>query len=1272
MEKALKFYKENLDEVVVYSNRDVNLSTQSIKGTIKELGENGISVKVFCNNNILDLINNDPQYAQLKNTFFNCCYYDRSWFADKLEKSIRNLGPRYIRDFNVELHDIEEIFDIFYQNESGKNYIRGALKEAVKDIDSYYLRDKVVQDLRNNIYNVYAKSETDIQIVFGLYKDIVKTTGSLEQIIEEKRGKNEDYHSYWRIKKIVESLDFSNNRYSYFNNKLLIVEGKAGTGKSHLLAHEAEKHSNKNNVLLLGHTLINDSDPEEQIKKYLEIDCSFLVFVRNLDVINSVTNSVSVIYFDAVNECHNRQSWRQYLKNLVFEVEKLSFVKLVFSIRSTYFEDIFDDDFLKSIQAHTFNRIVHTGFSSDPLYACEQFFKYYGLELNPLILLNQDYSNPLFLSIYCEAKSAGVVADNNDIFSIYERFVEKEEKEYKKRHSINDKKSFAEIVFGECIDLYLETRRTSFNKFTLIDYVGKVNVNGSFVDWLIRSNIFSSFLSDNEEYLYFNYELFFEYNVAKRIVSLNNDLTSLIEYCDSVLLIRDRGYFHSNNAVGIFAAVGVLAKKKHGEEIITKIRFEGLNDYSIDNLIKSYFNLYRYRNDSDIDSSFVKEYANEGIISFDEFLNICFGLIIRDCDLNIEYLHSKLLKFKLPERDYIWTLFVNDSYANEEYVYRVIKLFFENDIVLTDKKEEVSCLITWFLTSNNNEIRDKSTRALTKLLVNDPKTSTSLLNRFHSVNDPYVLERLCGSVYGAVLNSVITDKYKVLGETIFNYFFKDKVYDDILVRDYCSNTIDYLGSNGVAFDFDINKCYAPYPKQDIPDISVDLLNELYPKFDDKTYKENGGTLSIRHSLNPEYGIKGFSDSMYGDFGRYTFGSHLYHFKDLDDDLVYKYAYFYIVNDLGYSNKLFAEYDNRIRNLSRVTPLVERIGKKYQWISMYHTLALVMDKYNYEELYSNAEYLLCKGAWTIHCRDVDFSYGLNCNKSTNHPNPKRVPYGSWSQNSKEWCLIKDIPPFSDDLLYENKWLALHYAINDQNEDIPPIKQSVWRSVNAVFVKKEEYPLILESIRKDKLLYLFNESSPSETYNLFFREYGCTQPYFNEYQNYDEIEVEVETDEKEIVDSPELKYLDGEWILENSKKEVNIKKVIGKLIRSYSRYGWEAYKDSTIFENSYSLVPSRFLIDKMRLKQSFNYVWNDGDNDVVFDLSNLSDSNCSGLYIEKERLLRFLNNNNLAIVWLCFGNKLDYSGIHDGSRRDKQSIIFFDENGNLVEELLYEED
>ena len=202
--------------------------------------------------------------------------------------------------------------------------------------------------------------------------------------------------------------------------------------------------------------------------------------------------------------------------------------------------------------------------------------------------------------------------------------------------------------------------------------------------------------------------------------------------------------------------------------------------------------------------------------------------------------------------------------------------------------------------------------------------------------------------------------FKSLVYFIFeNIFNKDIVFPDILLRDYARLIIEqYLMEYPDELqEYDLERIKPPYKSIPIPDIKDE-------KYSDKIYEK--GLSWIQHSMRFE-GI-----GMYGDFGRYVFQSALRDFE-VDGYKIFNYAMYYIINELGYSGELFDDYDTSMFRLTYDRHYVlktERIGKKYQWISMYNILARVSDYCVMKSVGSMEEDVSYEGPWNPYVRDFD--------------------------------------------------------------------------------------------------------------------------------------------------------------------------------------------------------------------------------------------------------------------------------------------------------------
>lgn len=218
------------------------------------------------------------------------------------------------------------------------------------------------------------------------------------------------------------------------------------------------------------------------------------------------------------------------------------------------------------------------------------------------------------------------------------------------------------------------------------------------------------------------------------------------------------------------------------------------------------------------------------------------------------------------------------KYDNESSVKRLIDWAWNE----TDKShisdESVllsSITLSWFHTSTNRELRDCSTKAMICLLQDRVHVLIELLQKFETVNDPYVYDRLFAVAYGCAVRTNKKEELAALSDYIYVTIFKDKdeVYPHVLLRDYARGVIEFTRFSGTELPFDIEDVRPPY-KSSFPhkimtnkEIDKNTNSIMTPRISKHYWSQN----SILSSMTTEYGR---GTGGYGDFGRYTFESAL--------------------------------------------------------------------------------------------------------------------------------------------------------------------------------------------------------------------------------------------------------------------------------------------------------------------------------------------------------------------------------------------------------------
>lgn len=1320
--EIVKYYPKKIDKVIIFCNQNINDKAENFVEAKHVLAEQNIAVELCCNKSILDIISIGTEYGAIRNLFFGKLNLTDEWFNNTLTRSLDELNPRYESGFHVDEYDIQRHFDLLYRSDDIKKYILEIIDNAKKSLQQVTEYRNIANSIKQVVDKFIVPENKNYESVLSWYdefKSIIQTIAHEQGIVQkrlddcyankEKTSAAERSRLYYKqrqindLDSIVSEFNFSENEYFRFlNNNILVVEGDAGQGKSHLLGYEAESHSingESRTILLLGQKFLFTKAPQEQIVQMLELKASFQEFVTACEFKGSVDGKITVIMIDAINECYDQRIWKQYLNNIIEDIKKFKYVKFVCSIRTTYKEYVFSDKIQKDIENGNISLIKVFGFKNNLSEAIPYFFDYYKIPVTTAAFFNFEFENPLFLHTYCEAYKNGANVDSKNIFALYEAYSKAEEQKIREINNITEGISYTNLIINAIGEYMFRNEKNCIPESDLYAKLSLYPNAHIIIDGLIRAKVLLAYFYDEQRLIYINYERFTDFLIARHILESFDDydtLSSWIIY--DMLKVNEYGRFSGHYVEGRFSALSVLVREKYHKEIINCIAsINGLSHYTHNQVILEYINAMNYRANADINEKDYYDYVVPSIQTqgaVENHIELLIGLSGRSCSLNMNSTTKWLMALPINKRDYIWTLYINSHYSEGERIFYTVQYFLYGnlDYILPEEKVLFGQLLTWFFTASNRELRDKSSKALIRLLKNDISSMIQLLNIFSGVNDPYVISRLYGCVYGALLQTknINNSEAKELCQFIYqSVFHQDIIYPDILLRDYARNIIEYCKHINVDLGFFIEECRPPYKSFDIPKIDTKQLNDLYPEFvKEKTF----GTYAIKTSLAPEYGLKDFV-SMYGDFGRYVFQSALRYFEDIDFENIFSYAYWYIIKKLNYKNDEFSEYDQSIGvGRGRRFGHIERIGKKYEWIAMYHILALISDRNYLDTKYFsvNKEY---HGAWHPCVRDFDPTAQI-VNSDRVHDivtSITRPNYTNWNLMDDNWFKLDDAGSFKENIRLMDSngepWVALCFSISDAtNQDYEKPRQSVWLNLTACLIQKSEFDGFINNVKCKKLYgRRLNVRELSGNDSVFIREYPWAPAFFDDDG---ENNIDIEIEEKRIIKkkvpvltlngipieqvSDEILYGQSSILsIEETEQEMEynepIMKHIGTLTRCYYYYLWDHSIDCSNSDSVGVRLPASYIVEQLGLKQTMDGVWENNTEIVCVDFKLVKGSNVDGLYI-KEKYLHQLLNNEVTIVWVGMGEKQHLYGSKNDyaqSWSEIDSIIYIDNDGGLVE-------
>lgn len=1240
--------------------------------------------------------------------------FSDDWFKQKLEESILNLGKRYTPEINFDL-PIAKVFegisrDNFFQEQftSHLDDLLRTFNKAISRVKEDKVKgfvDKIKSQITSFVHLLEIIDFHEISLINqeSLSKILESCNETIHELIqqfyhldsESKRNTKEknDYLSHinryaWEIenfRKLNGSIyDFNNFIGSYTvslsNNPFLILTGEAGIGKSHLLADVAKKRLERNqfSILLLGQHFTTLEDPWSQIKKLLQLNCNKNTFLSTLNSKAESSESRILILIDAINEGEGKKIWKSHLLGFISSVKRFPYLGVVVSIRSSYEKLLVPEIIIEKNEAI---KITHYGFANHEYEASKLFFENYQIKQPSIPLLHPEFSNPLFLKLFCtglQKKGLHEIPDGYEGFSIIiDFFLESINYNISEKHNLPIHLNIVQKVIKQLAGEIAENGKhhmkydDAFLFVTGLKELSSITEKSGFFqdlisEGLLTQNYYWGKGGSHYEGVYISYERFSDHLIAAHLIekyldkkipksSFTED-TKLVKWLKEfgikfgIKCSRKKLFEYLKNEDQARYNTGVIeALSIQLPEVINLELYEvAVHAREFETVAISFVKSIIWRKKETLDGK-LKDYINDVVIEkhgYHDFFLTTILLITSHPNnyFNSDFIHNHLMQFTMSERDAWWTQFIHNKYPGYSDDVSVIRRMIDwswtddsRDSISDESIRLLSQTMFWFLTSTNRTLRDSATKALICLLQERIKVLIELIKTFQNVNDPYVLQRLYAVAYGCAIRTSKVEHLKELGVCIFNSVFNtDYVVPDILLRDYARAIIEYSIYKNHKFEFNLENTQPPF-KSELPSEypTSDEINKYEFDYKDPNFKKHyWGQNSIIHSMITEYGR---GTGGYGDFGRYVFQSALRNWKDANEDGLSNLAVKWIIEKYGYNVEMHGEFDRNLGSgRGRGNAMEERIGKKYQWIAFYEILARVSDNYTfYEDSYSrNSKPSKYEGPWNPYVRDIDPTVTIKGNPEDKSDRFwwNNVDYSNWDVQNKDWVIKTDDLPNPIDLinvtdLKGNEWLVLEMnpewieptPLGEEKYDSP--HKRLYYDLNSHLISKKDLLSIIKYL-SNKNLRECDLSDSKNRYQMFSREYywaAANRTFSAEYYNGNAWD--------ELYDKDSGVY-------------------ICNVARTAIQYFWEeefdASKDGTIkFYKPTELLFNLLDLHYLRIEGQLS----NKDNEVICFDPCTNNPTISCLLVRKLDLLKKLHENDLEIIWTCVGDKLILGGYHE---------------------------
>jgi hypothetical protein len=1228
--------------------------------------------------------------------WFHKDLFSDTWFSNRLEETRANAEPRYSPNLNVSL-DLSDVFDALVRGD----HFRGSITKhltAIRKVSPFVITTEIafastegkklnatVATVLNQL-NAVLSAPVTTRLNWDQMIEPVRTAinaastflRALRNYTEEKQQEHAEQranynhptigtlpsllnmhkgHTGTLIEALEELLFFFDSDVAHAADApALLLTGSAGIGKTHFLcdfAFSRLRHGAAA-ILLLGQHFLGTENPWQQVRSQLGLQCTPEQFLGALDASGQVRGQSTVLMIDALNEGQGRRLWHSQLAGFLVLARRYPFIKVVLSVRRTYLDACVPEHLSEEMLLH----VEHHGFANNVADAVQVFFNFYKIVLPSAPILNPEFQNPLFLKVFCQGlfnRGLQIVPKGmSGMNAVFTSFLESIDDKLSKpdRLDFDPRRRVVFKATERLADAMAQKNTSSLDREEANRILQELYSSTGYEQSLLRNLISEGLLSEDIvpgeediEVVQFAYERLSDYLIAKRLLETHFDSKNP-DVC-----FRTGGALHNfvenewaaSMAQGLIEAFTVHLPELHGLEF-ADIVGSAKSYRAVRSAFTATFSL---RSEKAFSSATV-DYINKVILQNGsdtyDFNEALVSLATQPSHpFNARRLHSYLNRMTMPLRDSLWTIYLWESFDRRGATRRLVEWAAgDSDLSILN---DTACILSglalgWILTSSNRTQRDTATKGLARLFTDRLRPLLSVLRVLSEANDPYVVERILASAYGAAMRTQDNSGLEPLAQWAYDHFFaKGQPPANILIRDYARGIIEFALHRSTTLAIDISKIRPPYTSswpQSIP--SREELETAYGWNDQGKNK----VWLAWHSIF--YSVMGG-----GDFARYVIGTNWgsFHWLSIplteprpketsryrhsepnlhfDLDIAQRWIFHRVV-ELGWTPELFENFDRSVSNQFRRADKPERIGKKYQWIAYYEFVALVADNFHYASNSSDPGDQQYEGPWQVtSARNIDPSSLLTRNLADEDRPVWWLPLDynlqadpvidTWLHDASDIPVISGMLKVTDPA-DSSLWLVLE-GLRKISDPRPPGEdrfdtpfRQIWIEVRAYLVKKEDESKVFAWMLDQNFWGRWMPESSAQT-KVFMGEYFWAPAY-------------------KAVDN----YYNGNsgWSREEPPE------LPAPLAQTTALYLGERGYDCSVEESVSVSLPSK------TLSTGLNLVWSGRDstfndqegNRAVYDPSAFA-SGPRALLARQDVVAKFLADRGLALVWTVMGGK-----------------------------------
>lgn len=667
--------------------------------------------------------------------------------------------------------------------------------------------------------------------------------------------------------------------------RFVYLDGRAGSGKSHLIASEVERAltSDTPAIFLIGTDFTQHGTIEQQMLERLElVDAKFDALLGALNAKAEAGGGRALIAIDAINEGVGAPLWRPALRAFANRVLGFPRLTLCVSCRKEYTPQ------LLTTATGTMAAIIDVrGFETDE--EMERAAKVYmdrrGIVRPGTPWLNPEFSNPLFLRTTCLAlqregrtEFPRGMRGTSEVLTFF--------LESTARHLGTDYDGSNALVGPTkqaLLDLAsdMAAQRRDYVEFgaahSLVEnaFRGFVHPPGkSWVETLRFRGLLRVDPNPNldpaapfanlPDVVRFSFQRFQDHLIAHALLRNATTPAGLFDAGAPLSFVLEGKGVHWEWR-GVFYALYVHVADRFGVELVDYLpggADEWWDGWEVED---AFVESVRWRSTGAFTDR-TRVLLNAVRRNIEDIIRLLIELaVVADHPWNGAFIHRILLARPLAKRDAFWTLAINHAFDDISHpTVRLIDWASNSGTSAVDDRVLglAGTMLAWFCTSTSRELRDRATKALTSIFIERPAIADRVFANFEKCDDLYVIERLAAALYGAALRSVGVGPLRSYGHVAWLRIFEEGNPPlSMLARDYGRGVIELAAAAGaLEASVDLSRCRPPYGS------TAPKFNVSADQVDAKAARL--GAESITRSC-----YKGL-----GDFGRYTVESRVKRFS----------------------------------------------------------------------------------------------------------------------------------------------------------------------------------------------------------------------------------------------------------------------------------------------------------------------------------------------------------------------------------------------------------